>query len=385
MTRRAFIAIGLVLLLGVVGAASGASPSFTPEQRAGMEKAVEGWKRRAHYPGLSAGLWESGIANFETAVGVSDRESGRRLRLDHRFPIGSITKTMTATLVLQLVERSKLRLRDPVRRYVRWVPNGGQITIRELLNMTSGIRSYTAGLVDAFIAHPHRDWRPGEIARRMTRKPRYCPARQSGRPSCYGYSDSNYILLGQIIKRVTDQPLPRLFERRIFDPLGMSQTSFRPRHDRLPRPAAHGYIRDPDTGRALDTSRFSLSYAWTAGGAVSTLRDLRRWALALATGRGVLGERMQEKRLRFVPIPGQHGDGYGLGIFKFPAGPFGHFLGHDGQPIGYDALAYYAPRTKITIAALGNTSAGQDPLEPSPLDSKPMETLGIDLLEALGT
>lgn len=118
---------------------------------------------------------------------------------------------------------------------------------------------------------------------------------------------------------------------------------------------------------------------------MSTLRDLTRWGPALATGRGVLGQRMQEKRLRFVRIPGQHGDGYGLGVFKFPAGPFGHFLGHDGQPIGYDALAYYAPRTKITIAALGNTSAGQDPLKPSPLDSKPMEVLGGDLLEALGT
>ena len=349
-----------------------------------MQQAVETWKRQLHYPGLSAGLWQSGAGNFETPVGVSSRRSGRRLGLKDRFPIGSITKTMTATLVLQLVEGGKLRLRDPVRRYVRWVPHGGQITIRALLNMTSGIHNYTQGLTDAVIAHPQRNWRPVELVRRMARKPRYCPARQSGKPSCWQYSDPNYILLGQIVKRVTNRPLPTLFRKRIFEPLKMHHTTFAPRNSHPPGPVAHGYARDPETGRIVDTTHWNLSYAWTAGAAISTLGDLRRWAPALATGRGLLSERMQEKRLAFVAIPGSKGiDGYGLGILEIDGGQFGRLLGHDGQPVGYDSFALYAPRTKITTAALGNTSVSQDPIEHSSLDSDSMEILGGRLLDAL--
>jgi D-alanyl-D-alanine carboxypeptidase len=363
---------------------STAAASFTAEQRAEMQQAVESWKRELHYPGLAAGLWQREAGGFETAVGVANRKSGRPLGVRDRFPIGSITKTMTATLVLQLVERRKLRLDDPVRRYVRRLPHGGQITIRELLNMTSGIHTYSSGLIQDFVEHPQRQWRPGEIVRRMVAKPRSCPAARSGRPSCWEYSDTNYLLLGMIIKRVTATPLPKLFERRIFGPLGMSQTIFAPRRDRLPTPHAHGYIRDKQTGRALDVTDSNLSYAWTAGAAVSTLRDLRRWGPALATGRGVLGKRMQRKRLQFVPIPHESGDGYGLGLFRLPGGPFGGLIGHDGQPLGYDSFLLYAPHSRVAIAALGNTSVSAGPLRRSPLDRQPMEQLGAGLLEALG-
>jgi D-alanyl-D-alanine carboxypeptidase len=107
------------------------------------------------------------------------------------------------------------------------------------------------------------------------------------------------------------------------------------------------------------TTHWNLSYAWTAGGARSTLGDLQRWGRALATGRGVLGKRMQRKRLQFVTIPDTKGrDGYGLGIaeFKLKLRRFSPLFGHDGTPFGYDSFVLYSPRSRTTVAALGNTS-----------------------------
>jgi D-alanyl-D-alanine carboxypeptidase len=373
-----------VAVAAVAGLAPLASAAFTPDQREEMRAAVEAWKQRVHYPGLAAGLWQQGVGTFETAVGVADRRTGRRLGPDDRFEIGSITKTFTATLVLQLVERGKLRLNDPIRRYVRWVPHGDRITLRDLLNMTSGIHNYGKRFLRRLTEHPHRDWRPGEIVRIFVSKPRHCPPRRTGTASCWEYSDPNYILLGMVIRRVTGRPLQVLYERRIFDPLGMDRTEFHARDPHLGGPAAHGYIRDPGTGRVRETTDWNLSWAWAAGGATSTLADLRRWGPALATGDGVLSARMQRKRLRFVDIPGESGDdAYGLGILSIKARGVGRLLGHDGQPLGYDAFVLHAPRAKLTTAALGNTSSSADPLTTSPLDSQAMEILGADLIEAL--
>jgi D-alanyl-D-alanine carboxypeptidase len=317
------------------------------------------------------------VGDFETAVGVANLDTGRPVSLTERFEIGSVTKTFTATLVLQLVERGKLHLNDRLSEYVRGVPHGDEITIRELLNHTSGIHNYPHGLLDAVLRHPHRTFRPAQLVRRSVRWKRYCPP-----GDCWVYSNTNYILLGQIIKRVTHQPIAQLYERRIFDPLGMDDTTFMPRRRPVPEPAAHGYIRDP-AGRK-DVTDWNLSWGWTAGGAASTLADLRRWAPALATGRGVLSERMQDKRLQFVPIPGEAGDGYGLGILKLPGGPFGDLLGHDGQPLGYDSYVFYAPSTRVASAALGNTSSSQNPVVRTPFDGDSMFQLGANMLEVIG-
>jgi D-alanyl-D-alanine carboxypeptidase len=262
------------------------------------------------------------------------------------------------------------------------VPHGGRITIRDLLNMTSGIHNYTAGFIQDLIAHPYRDWRPREIVGRMASKQRHCPVRQTGTARCWQYSDPNYIILGQILRRLTDGPLRKLYERRIFEPLGMNHTEFHPQNRHPHGSVAHGYIRDPRTGRVLDTTHWNLSWAWTAGGATSTLGDLRRWGPALATGRGVLGRAMQRKRLDVVPIPHERRDGYGLGILSLDDG---QLLGHDGQPLGYDSFVLYSTAGRITTAALGNTSASQNPIDRSPADSQAMEVLGGNLLEVVAS
>lgn len=241
--------------------------------------------------------------------------------------------------------------------YVKGVPLGRRITIRMLLNHTSGIHDYRLPLQRKFFSRGHRNWRPRQIIRRDLRRPRYC--RPGG---CWVYSNTNYLLLGEVIRKVTQQRLRRLYERRIFDRLGLGDTSFRPRRP-TPRPAVHGYIHGP-----RDVTDWNFSWAWTAGGASSTLADLRRWAPRLATGRGILPPRMQRKRLRTVPEG--NGDRYGLGIEELlgegPLATLGSFFGHTGSAPGYDSLAYYSPSAKLTVVGLGNTSVGADPVIRTP-------------------
>ena len=371
---RTLVVTALAALVLVLSPSS-APASFTPAQQAQMRQAVEFWRVTFGYPGIAAGVWQDGVGSFEMAVGVADRASGRPLTLGDRFRIGSITKTLTATLVLQLVERGRLGLGDRLSEYVPGVPLGGRITIRELLDMTSGIHNY---ITRRFVANqmyrrPHRTWRPAELVGRAVALKRDFPPGRG-----WHYSNSNYILLGKVIRHVTDKPLATLYKRRIFEPLGMNETSFDPRTP--PRgPLARGYIRR--AGQVLDITDWSLSYGWTAGAATSTLADLRRWAPALATGQGVLSARMQRKRL----APLEHGvtkrNAYGLGITlldtEFP--DLGVFFAHSGEVPGYDSVVAHSPSSGITVAVLGSTSTENNPLKHSRFDQ---EAIG-DLAQAL--
>src|SRR5262249_33678843 len=132
-----------------------------------------------------------------------------------------------------------------------------------------------------------------------------------------------------------------------------------------PEPVGHGYQYSA-ANVPRDTSRWNLSWAWTAGGITSTLRDLRRWCPALATGRKLLTKRMQRKRLNFVDLSHDTdipGTGYGLGIFELPT-QAGVFIGHNGEVPGYDTLCLYSPASQTTMVAFGTTSPELDPISP---------------------
>jgi D-alanyl-D-alanine carboxypeptidase len=198
---RIAIAVALAALAALAPSQAGASFSHRQERK--LERAVAGWKREMHYPGLEAGLWQQGAGSFRTVLGIASRDTRRPLGLRDRFQIGSITKTFTATLVLQLVEHGKLGLDDPVSGYVGFLSHGDEITIRELLDMTSGLHTYPNDLMEDIVGHPHRDWRPVELARRSVTKKRYCAIANAGTASCYHYTNTNYILLGLIVRQVT--------------------------------------------------------------------------------------------------------------------------------------------------------------------------------------
>jgi D-alanyl-D-alanine carboxypeptidase len=348
----------------VLAVAACPASGFTPAQTQQMQRIVERYREALDYPGLVAGVWKRGDGGFTTAVGKSDLHEDRPMSTRDHFHIGSETKTMTATLVLKLVQRGRINLHEPVSDFVHGVPLGNLITVRMLLNHTSGIPTGPGpGIRRKLDRDIHRRFTPNELIRPRLRAPRV------GLPGeLWAYSNTGYWLLGRIARKVTHNRLGNLYQRRIFDRIGMPHSSFRP-PEPTPRPAAHGYVGGP-SGAPFDITTMNWSWAWSAGAVTSTLGDLRRWAPAVATGRGVLNGRTQAKRLTFVDT-GLAGlfrkIKYGLGIFKWPL-PSGTFYGHNGEGPGYDTEVFYAPDPKVTIVALGNTSTGEDPVKESHLD-----------------
>jgi D-alanyl-D-alanine carboxypeptidase len=285
-----------------------------------------------------------------------------------QFRIGSNTKTMTGTVILQLVQEGKLSLDDPVSKYHFGVPNGDNITIAELLNMRSGLQDFTGLPVfgQTLDAAPQRVWTPDEtLALSFAQPPAFAPGEG------YLYANANTVLLGLIAQQLTGQPLAQVFEERIFGPLGLSHSLLPAAGSHtIPRAHAHGYMYGSIAGfidgplspeqqaaavagtlEPIDRTNMNPSWAWAAGGAISTTNDLARYVKALG-GRGLLNEQMQAERIASpLPIDPTKPDGtaYGLGIVKY-----GQLYGHTGELPGFDSFIGYDPARDITLVAWAN-------------------------------
>jgi D-alanyl-D-alanine carboxypeptidase len=362
-TSRSFGAVALLAAALALPSAAAPPPAgaFTHAQRASFHKVVAVEKRRDRYPAIAVGVWLKGHGSFVATPGLARiGKHPRGVTPDTSFRVGSVTKTFTATVILRLVQEGKLRLGDHVSSFVGGIPNGGQISIRELLHHTSGLPDFSPQVAVKFFSAPHHEWRQLRLLRRaLATQQVVTPA-----PAPYLYSNLNYLLLGVIARRVTHHSLHHLYGR-LLHRVGLRHTEFRPR-PRLPRGMAHGYLKVE--GQILDTARFNLSWAWTAGAMISRLDDLKRWARVLATGDGVLNHRLQRQRLTIDPA-----SDYGLGILGLTV-PKGSkeisFYGHNGIAPGYDSMVMYSPERKITIVALGNTETLVNlfPHEPRPPD-----------------
>lgn len=294
---------------------------------------------------------------------------------DH-YRIGSITKTMTATVILQLVEEGKVSLDDPISTYRPDVPNGDHITIAHLLDMRSGLPGYTENheFQRAIDEDPGRVWSPDELLALACSTPASFPP-----GTAWQYSNTNYILLGLVMEAMTGKTASVLFQERLFDPLGMDATVM-PTPDDASMPAryAHGYQfgtaektfgPDPALSAAdqqaaadgallpADWSAANPSIAWTAGSVISTADDLVVWARALVDGE-LLDPGMQAQRLASIqPIDPAQPDGaaYGSGMIRGSS-----YYGHAGQIWGYESQVIRDPQTDTTIVALAGLSASPD-------------------------
>lgn len=245
-------------------------------------------------------------------------------------------------MILQLVQQGKLSLDVKLSQFEPQIPNASNITIRELLNHTSGLQTNAPSVAKQVFSEPEKSWTPQQVIAADVALP---PLSSPG--AAYHYSDTGYVILGQIATKVMHTDIGRLIQRQVLAPLGLHHTAYAPGAT-IPSPSAHGYLLRK--GRQIDTTNWSYSYASSAGSMASTLGDLKIYAPALATGDGLLGASTQQQRLSFVST-GAPGLTYGLGILKA-----GDFLGHDGEVAGYTSIMLYAPALHVTIVVLGNTS-----------------------------
>jgi D-alanyl-D-alanine carboxypeptidase len=288
---------------------------------------------------------------YEKSYGLGNVADAVPFAVDDHVRIASITKSFVATAVLQQVRAGRLKLSDRLASYVKGIPNGRSITIRQVLAMRAGIYSFTddQAFLDAFEANPTMAFSPRDVLAIIRRhKPNFAPGARTL------YSDSNYILLGLILERVTGRPVESVITGDIIRPLGLTQTSF-PTTAAMPVPFAHGYYAGPDSTRAqiTDITAVNPAVAWTAGAMISTVRDLQKWGQELLSG-SLIGPRLQRERLRLGTIPNGKGPpvGYGLGILRFA-----DWYGHDGAIFGFSTETFQDRRTGAQIVVATNLSS----------------------------
>ncbi|MBC7933143.1 MAG: beta-lactamase family protein, partial [Rubrivivax sp.] len=339
------------------GCLLGEESSFRKTVRNSLDRALTETMNEYNVPGAVVGVWVPGEGEWVTARGVSDLATGEPMRLDNHFRIGSNTKPFTVTALLELADgpRPKLKLDDPVSKYLSFVPNGNNITLRMLADMTSGLANYTEDddFVKTLLSNPQRVWRPRELVNvGLALKVHFLPGE-----GLY-YSNTNTVLLGMIIERVTGQSINEVFTRRIFNPLGLSNTIW-PIDSAMPRPYSHGYTKQTLDGQQADATHWNPSWGYTAGQLISDLGDMKIWAKALGTGT-LLSPEMQAERLASLKLPPLTTRSYGLGITQENG-----WLGHTGSLPGYTTSVYYLPSKRATIVVLTNSDISSDDVRPS--------------------
>ncbi|MEU0936390.1 serine hydrolase domain-containing protein [Embleya sp. NPDC005971] len=321
---------------------------------------------RAGVPGVvvrardARGVW-SGTA------GVADLGTGRAPRPVDRFRAGSIAKPFIATVLLQLEAEGRVRLADSVE---KWLPgvvrgngnDGRGISLRQLLNHTSGLADYTEDpdlhlLGKDFLAHRYDTWTPERlVAIAMRHEPRFAPG------TGWNYTTTEYVLAAMIVERVTGHPYAAEAERRIFAPLGLRSTLLPGHYPRLPAPSGRMYTKFPDdpSRTVHDITEFDPSWGWAAGELVSGTADLDRFLDALMRGR-LLPEAQLAEMTTTVPSP-DFGDGQddGLGIFRatLPCGT--QVWGHTGFLPGSQSMAYSTRDGGHTLVVDFNTDWAGD-------------------------
>ena len=294
-------------------------------------------------------------SGWEGAAGLANVETREALTPAHRFRVGSVTKTFVAALVLQLVGEGALELDGGAE------PIVGGVTVRQLLNHTSGIPDYIDDLVEFF--EPYREdprhrfeLRPREVLALALEKPRLFPAGEG-----WSYSSTGYTALGLLVEHVTGATLRDELKRRIFDPLGLDATDL---PDDQPHASglARGYLPADNplipSAEVLDATEVDFS-SWAGGGIVSTGGDLSRFLQALLGGE-LLPTGARAELLNTVPSAWEESDGYGLGIEvmtslmgKSPS-PCGAAWGHLGFGLGYTTIALASEDGERQVVVLTN-------------------------------
>ncbi|GAA2386144.1 serine hydrolase domain-containing protein [Streptomyces glaucosporus] len=300
--------------------------------------------------------------------GVADVETERpRLRPD-RFRIGSITKTFVATVLLQLQEERRLDLDDPVE---RWLPgvvrgnghDGRKVTVRQLLNHTSGIYNVTSDrgfqekvFESGFFEHRYDTFTPEELVGiAMEHEPVFAPGTD------WSYSNTNYVLAGMVIEAATGNSYAEEVERRVVRPLGLRATELPGTRATMPRPHGRGYgvLVENEEVTLVDVTDVNPSWAWAAGEMISTVDDLNRFLRALLDGRLLSGKSMAEL-LDTVPTDEAGTARYGLGVLNLDLSCGVGVWGHDGSVHGSLSYVFSTRDGDRTMAF--NTNATWGPL-----------------------
>ena len=350
--------------------------------RAALQSKLDEWHKAGRFPGATLGVVLANGESFGLAVGVSDRETKRPMVPTDRMLAGSVGKTFAAATALQLIKAGKIGLDDKIEKYLGrepWfarLPNAKDITVRQLMNHTSGLVRYEfkEQFTKDLTANPEKVWKPAEIvAYLLDEKPPF----EAGKG--WDYSDTNYIVLGMIIEKVTGRKFYDEANRRVLKPLKLTDTV--PQDGPRLKGVVQGYAGPNNpfggTDAMIVNGKFAINpqFEWTGGGYVSTAHDLARWAKLYYEGKAFAPELLpQVVDGVSAPMLGRE-TRYGLAaIIRKTA--VGTAYGHSGFFPGYMTDMMYFPEHKVALAVQVNTSVGRSL-------GKPLSRVLVEMMEVI--
>lgn len=342
--------------------------SLDPELAQRLEQILLDNMEEFGIPGALVGVWIPGEGNLIIEQGVSDIDTNKAIEKKDHVRIGSVTKSFTVTVILQLVEEGKISLDDPLSKFFPEIQNS-EATVRDLANMRSGIFNYTEdnNFILELIEDLLREWSPQELVDVADRNAPYFPP-----DGGWHYSNTNTIILGMIIEQITGNFIGDEIQKRIIEPLGLGGTIY-PVSPDIPSPFSRGYLDLP--AGFTDVTLSSPSSSAGSGAMISKLKDLRRWGEALGTASLIDNELHQEQinsltHIVFKPCQDNDPDRekrscpeydkYGIGL-----GEINGWIGHTGEGIGYTLLVMYKPENGSVVVIIMNRSGIRDNSEMS--------------------
>jgi D-alanyl-D-alanine carboxypeptidase len=317
------------------------------------------------------------------AYGLADPTTKAPMTTDMHFRIGSLTKMYTGTMIMQQVEAGKVSLDDPISKYVPGIPNGDKVTLKLLGLNQSGVASYTAdkGFTKILFGDPTHVWTIDElIAVGVKNSPIFPPGER------FDYSNTNTLLLGKVLEKVTGKPVETLYRDLLFAPLGLTNTSAPGSNPALPEPHPQGYTLqgEPPPTTPVNATGTNPSWAGPAGELIANAADMLTFGRAVGTGQGLISPATQATRLNLVPGPA----GYG-----FQMGCVDGWVGHAGTLPGWNTTLYYDTTSDSTVVVAVNSdvNSGNCPESPTMTDdprtavcSGPATRIFVALSTALG-
>ena len=356
----------------------------TTALKAALQAKLDEWHKAGSFPGATLGVVLANGESFALAVGYSDRDARTPMKPNDRMLAGSVGKTFAAATALQLIKEGRIALDDKIEKYLggeQWfsrLPNAKDITVRQLMNHTSGLVRYEfkEQFTKDLTANPEKVWKPAElVAYLLDEKPPF----EAGKG--WDYSDTNYIVLGMIIEKVTGRKFYDEATRRLLKPLRLSDTI--PQDGPRLKGVIQGYAGPNNPFGGTDTmivnGKFVINpqFEWTGGGYASTTQDLARWVKMIYEGKAFSPDLLpQVVDGVAAPMLGRETK-YGLGAIIRKT-QVGTSYGHSGFFPGYMTDMAYFPDQKIGVALQVNTSVGRSL-------GKPLSRMLVEVMEVIIT
>jgi D-alanyl-D-alanine carboxypeptidase len=394
MIGRTVGGVVVVAFCATGSAIAAVAPSLKRVDPIALQATIEGVAKELLLPGAMV-LLLTPQGRFAFGYGTTELGVTNPPRAATHFRAASNTKTMTASVIVQLIQEGRLNFNDPISKYVRDVPNAAKITINHLLKMRSGLYNYTNApeLAESLDHDPDRVWTMDELHHMaFKRPPHFAPGTE------FEYNNTNYLLLGLVAEKIEGQPLARIFQDRLFGPLGM-RSSVLPvsTSNAIPEPYSHGYLyggssyalvdapypadlqaaATAGTLKPNDDTWQNPSAYFAAGGIISTADDLANWMRALVGGKVFDADYHRQ----WLDSPeaedpkNPNGQKYGYGIAVITFGPNKIYF-HGGEMPGYNSFMGHDPQNDVTLIVWTSLTLG--------LDGKPTaNTLMVKVLDQI--